>query len=174
MIDLAEEAEEAYQNVKDYLTGIFGELGNTMSDALVDAFRNGTDAAEAFGESVTEMLENIGAQMIYSTLFSQIIQDANDAMLDTMTNVSLTEEEKFNRYIAILDTMTSGILGQQDTYEGSDEEVQGTCGSERDRPVASGQRADGFGKGCCFGFTGQRGRTERTDDSRAGTHLFYQ
>jgi len=117
MIDLAEEAEEAYQNVKDYLTGIFGELGNTMSDALVDAFRNGTDAAEAFGESVTEMLENIGAQMIYSTLFSQIIQDANDAMLDTMTNVSLTEEEKFNRYIAILDTMTSGILGQQDTYE---------------------------------------------------------
>ena len=117
MIDLAEEAEEAYQNVKDYLTGIFGELGNTMSDALVDAFRNGTDAAEAFGESVTEMLENIGAQMIFSTLFSQIIQDANDAMLDTMTNVSLTEEEKFNRYIAILDTMTSGILGQQDTYE---------------------------------------------------------
>lgn len=117
MIDLAEEAEEAYQNVKDYLTGIFGELGNTMSDALVDAFRNGTDAAEAFGESVTEMLENLGAQMIFSTLFSQIIQDANDAMLDTMTNVSLTEEEKFNRYIAILDTMTSGILGQQDTYE---------------------------------------------------------
>lgn len=117
MIDLAEEAEEAYQNVKDYLTGIFGELGNTMSDALVDAFRNGTDAAEAFGESVTEMLENLGAQMIFSTLFGQIIQDANDAMLDTMTDVSLTEEEKFNRYVAILDTMTSGILGQQDTYK---------------------------------------------------------
>lgn len=116
MIDLSEEAEEAYQNVKDYLTGIFGELGNTLSDALVDAFRNGTDAAEAFGDSVTDMLENLGEQMIFSAMFSQIIQDANDAMMDTMTNVSLTEEEKFNKYISILDSMTSGILGQQDTY----------------------------------------------------------
>ena len=116
MIDLAEKAEEAYQSVKDYLTGIFGELGNTMSDALVDAFRNGTDAAEAFGNSVSQMLEKIGQQMIFSTMFSQIIQNANDAMLDTMTNVSLTEEQKFNQYIAILDQMTSGILGQQDTY----------------------------------------------------------
>lgn len=116
MIDLAEKAEEAYQSVKDYLTGIFGELGNTMSDALVDAFRNGTDAAEAFGNSVSQMLEKIGQQMIFSTMFGQIIQNANDAMLDTMTNVSLTEEQKFNQYIAILDQMTSGILGQQDTY----------------------------------------------------------
>ena len=116
MIDLAEKAKEAYQSVKDYLTGIFGELGNTMSDALVDAFRNGTDAAEAFGNSVLQMLEKIGQQMIFSTMFSQIIQNANDAMIDTMTNVSLTEEQKFNQYIAILDQMTSGILGQQDTY----------------------------------------------------------
>ncbi len=116
MIDLAEEAEEAYQNVKDYLTDIFGELGNTMSDALVDAFRNGTDAAEAFGDSVTDMLESLGEQMIFSTMFSNIIQEANDAMLDTMTNVSLTEEEKLNKYISILDSMTSGILGQQDNY----------------------------------------------------------
>lgn len=124
MIDLAEEAEEAYQNVKDYLTDIFGELGNTMSDALVDAFRNGTDAAEAFGDSVTDMLESLGEQMIFSTMFSNIIQEANDAMLDTMTNVSLTEEEKFNKYISILDSMTSGILGQQDNYNALIEKYQ--------------------------------------------------
>lgn len=116
MIDLYDEAEKAYQEVKDYLSGIFGDLGNTMTDALVDAFRNGTDAAEAFGESVGEMLENLGKQMIFSTLFSDIIKTANDKMLATMTNLSLTEEQKFNRYIEILDTMTSGILGQQDNY----------------------------------------------------------
>lgn len=116
MIDLYDEAEAAFQEVKDYLTGIFGDLGNTMSDALVDAFRNGTDAAEAFGESVSEMLENIGKQMIFSTLFSGIIQSANDQMLEVMTNQSLTEEQKFNQYISILDAMTDGILGQQDNY----------------------------------------------------------
>lgn len=116
MIDLYDQAEAAYTELKDYLTGIFGDLGNTMSDALVDAFKNGTDAAEAFGDSVAEMLESLGKQMIFSTLFSSIIQQANDKMLETMTNTSLTEEQKFNQYVSILDAMTDGILGQQDNY----------------------------------------------------------
>lgn len=124
MISLAEKADEAYNGVKDYLKGIFGELGNTMSDALVDAFRNGTDAAEAFGKSVSSMLEKIGAQMIYSTLFSGIVEKANNEMLATMTNLSLTEEQKFKQYVATLDTMTSGILSQQGTYNSLMEKYQ--------------------------------------------------
>lgn len=124
MIDLYDQAEAAFQEVKDYLTGIFGDLGNTMSDALCDAFKNGTDAAEAFGESVSEMLENLGKQMIFQTLFSGIIQEANDKMLEVMTNQSLTEEQKFNQYIAILDAMTDGILGQQDNYNDLMEKYQ--------------------------------------------------
>lgn len=124
MIDLYDQAEAAFQEVKDFLTGIFGDLGNTMSDALCDAFKNGTDAAEAFGESVSQMLESIGKKMIFQTLFSSIIQQANDQMLETMTNQSLTEEQKFQQYIAILDTMTDGILGQQDTYNDLMEKYQ--------------------------------------------------
>lgn len=124
MIDLYDQAEAAYQEVKDFLTGIFGDLGNTMSDALCDAFKNGTDAAEAFGETVSEMLESIGKKMIFQTLFSSIIQQANDQMLETMTNQSLTEEQKFQQYIAILDAMTDGILGQQDTYNDLMEKYQ--------------------------------------------------
>lgn len=124
MIDLYDQAEAAYHEVKDFLTGIFGDLGNTMSDALCDAFKNGTDAAEAFGETVSEMLESIGKKMIFQTLFSSIIQQANDQMLETMTNQSLTEEQKFQQYIAILDAMTDGILGQQDTYNDLMEKYQ--------------------------------------------------
>lgn len=124
MIDLYDQAEAAYQEVKDFLTGIFGDLGNTMSDALCDAFKNGTDAAEAFGETVSEMLESIGKKMIFQTLFSSIIQQANDQMLETMTNQSLTEEQKFQQYIAILDAMTDGILSQQDTYNDLMEKYQ--------------------------------------------------
>lgn len=124
MIDLYDQAEAAYQEVKDFLTGIFGDLGNTMSDALCDAFKNGTDAAEAFGETVSEMLESIGKKMIFQTLFSSIIQQTNDQMLETMTNQSLTEEQKFQQYIAILDAMTDGILGQQDTYNDLMEKYQ--------------------------------------------------
>ena len=116
MIDLSEKSEEAYKSLKDYMVGIFGDLGNTMSEALVDAFRNGSDAADEFGNAVGSMLEKIGEQIVFSAMFDTIIQEANDAMLATMSNVSLTEEQKFNQYISILDTMTSGILGQQDNY----------------------------------------------------------
>lgn len=116
MIDLSKQAEEALQAVKDYLTDIFGELGNTMSDALVDAFKNGTDAGEAFYKSVSSMLEKLAKEMIYTVTIAPYIEKAQEQMLDVMQNDSLTDEQKFNNYISILDGLTSGVLSQQDTY----------------------------------------------------------
>ena len=116
MIDLYDKTEEAAKQLKDYLSGIFGDLGNNMTDALVDAFKNGTDAGKAFGDSISNMLENIGKQMIFQTLFSGIIEDANNKMLDVMKNQSMSADSKFKNYVDILDTMTSQILGQQGTF----------------------------------------------------------
>lgn len=116
MIDLYDKAEDATKQLKDYLSGIFGDLGNNMSDALVDAFKNGTDAGKAFGDSISKMLENIGKQMIFQTLFSGIIEDANNKMLDVMKNQSMSADEKFKNYVDILDVMTTQILGQQGAF----------------------------------------------------------
>ncbi|MFQ9092830.1 MAG: hypothetical protein ACLR5K_13675 [Acutalibacteraceae bacterium] len=46
MVDDWETYEEALTAVRDYLQDIFGDLGRTLTDALVDAFENGTDAAD--------------------------------------------------------------------------------------------------------------------------------
>lgn len=116
MIDLYDKAEDATKQLKDYLSGIFGDLGKNMSDALVDAFKNGTDAGKAFGDSISKMLENIGKQMIFQTLFSGIIEDANNKMLDVMKNQSMSADEKFKNYVDILDVMTTQILGQQGAF----------------------------------------------------------
>lgn len=116
MIALYDKTEEAAKQLKDYLSGIFGDLGNNMTDALVDAFKNGTDAGKAFGDSISKMLENIGKKMIFQTLFSGIIEDANNKMLDVMKNQSMSADSKFKNYVDILDTMTSQILGQQGTF----------------------------------------------------------
>lgn len=116
MIDLSRQAEEAWQEVRDYFSGIFGDLGNTLSDALVDAFRNGTDAAEGFTSAVTGMLEDLAEQMIYTVTLAPYIEKAQNDMLEIMKNEDLTDAQKFNNYTRILDNMTSGILGQQDTY----------------------------------------------------------
>ncbi len=114
MIDLFDACEEAMQQVRDYLEGIFGELGSTMSDALVDAFRNGTDAAQAFTESVSKMLEDLAKQMIYSVTIAPIMEKAQEQMLEVMKNGDLTDAQKFEQYAAILAGMTSNALAQQE------------------------------------------------------------
>ena len=68
LIDLAKQQEEAFKEIRNYLTDIFGELGNTITNALVDAFRSGTDAGKAMVESVGRMLEKLGADMVYSAV----------------------------------------------------------------------------------------------------------
>lgn len=114
MIDLYEQYEEAMQEVRDYLSGIFGELGNTMSDALVDAFKNGSDAAEAFSKSVSEMLEDLAQQMIYSVTLAPIMEKAQEQMLEVMKNGNLSDDEKFARYAGILSNLTDEALSQQE------------------------------------------------------------
>lgn len=108
--------EEALDEVKSYLTDIFGELGGTMTDALVDAFANGTDAAKAFTDSVSDMLEKLAEDMIYSVTLAPIMEKAQEDMLNAMGDANLTDEEKFKRYVEILANMTGDAISQQDNF----------------------------------------------------------
>lgn len=116
IVDLYDQAEEAWDDVKDYLEGIFGDLGQTLTDALVDAFKNGTDAGEAFVDSLTGMLEKLAEQMIYTVTIAPYLQKAQDDMLDVMKRDDLTDDQKFDNYVRILDDMTDSALSQQGTF----------------------------------------------------------
>lgn len=114
-INLAEKQEEALSVMKDYLTDIFGELGGNLSDALTDAFRNGSDAAQEFEKSVVSMLENLAQQMAYSVTLAPIFEQASVKMLEVMKTEGLTPEEQFKRYTDIIaDTMNQGLAAQDD------------------------------------------------------------
>lgn len=106
--------QDAVTAVNEYLTDIFGELGSSMMDALVDAFENGTDAAQAFTDSVSDMLEKLATNMIYSVTLGPVFEKAQNEMLDIMNDESLTDEQKFNGYTDVLDGMISDALAQQD------------------------------------------------------------
>lgn len=116
IIDLYDQAEEAWESVKDYFEGVFGDLGQTLTDALVDAFRNGTDAGKAFVDSLTGMLEKLSEQMIYTVTIAPLLEKAQAEMLDVMKREDLTDEEKFGNYVRILDDMTDNALSQQGTF----------------------------------------------------------
>lgn len=115
IIDLYDQAEEAWESVKEYFEGVFGDLGQTLTDALVDAFKNGTDAGKAFADSLTGMLEKLAEQMIYTVTIAPLLEKAQEEMLDVMKREDLTDEEKFGNYVRILDEMTDNALSQQGT-----------------------------------------------------------
>lgn len=113
MIDLAQQAEDAYNQLNDYFTDIFGELGSSMSDALVDAFKNGTDAAQAFTDSVSDMLETLAKQMVYSVTLAPLMEKAQSQMLEVMQNTGLSDEQKFNKWTGILNNLVDDAVNQQ-------------------------------------------------------------
>lgn len=114
-INLAEKQEEALSVMKDYLTDIFGELGGNLSDALTDAFRNGSDAAQEFEKSVVSMLEGLAQQMAYSVTLAPLFEQASEKMLEVMKTQGLTPEEQFKQYTDIIaDTMDKGLAAQND------------------------------------------------------------
>lgn len=116
MSDYWKAYQDAVEKVRDYLTDIFGDLGSTLTDTLVDSWANGTDAATSYYESVSEMLENLGKQMIYSALFSDIFEKAQKKMLDVTQNADLSADEKFKEYIKLLGGMTDEVLGKQGDF----------------------------------------------------------
>lgn len=113
MIDLAEQAEEAFESLNDYMTDIFGDLGNNMSDALVDAFKNGTDAAEAFSQSVSDTLETMAQQMVYSVTLAPLLEEAQNEMMNVMKNTTLTDEQRFKQWTNILNGLVGDAVEQQ-------------------------------------------------------------
>ena len=66
-----EEMDAAKQEVTEIVSQLTGDLGNNIMDALVDAFKSGADSAEAFGDTVDKVLENMIKKLIFNAAFSQ-------------------------------------------------------------------------------------------------------
>ena len=114
MIDLAEQAEEAFESLNDYMTDIFGDLGSNMSNALVDAFKNGTDTAETFTQSVSDMLGTLAEQMIYSVTLAPLLEEAQNEMMEVMKDTNLTDEQRFKQWTNILNGLVDDAVAEQD------------------------------------------------------------
>ena len=115
LVDDWELYQDAIEATKDYLSGIFGDLGNTMTDALVDAFANGTNASESFKDSVSGMLSKLAKDMIYSIQLAPLFEEAQKQMLTVMENASgLSPEKQFEQYTNIIDSLVSNVEGKQD------------------------------------------------------------
>lgn len=115
MVDDWETYEEAIASVNDYLSGIFGELGDTLTENLVNAFENGTDAADSFVESVGQAMRKLAMDMVYSNTLGQVFEDAQ-RRFDEINRENLSDEDRFAKWSETMQQMVSDALGQQDDF----------------------------------------------------------
>lgn len=113
LVNNCETYEEAIKAVNDYLNEIFGELGNTLTDALVDSFEQGTNAADAFGEAAGNMLKNLAKQVLYTATIGPEIEKAQKKIDAINRDLSLSDEERYNALAGVVDTMLDDVLAQQ-------------------------------------------------------------
>lgn len=127
LVDNWQHYEDATAAVTDYLSGIFGNLGNEINDAIVNAFMNGTDAAEAFGKSATAMLENLIKQIGYTAYIAPILTDAM-TKVDALNRSGLSAEEYLEQLMGIVrDTMEAAereSANLAEFYERTDREAE--------------------------------------------------
>ena len=107
--------EEALEATTAYMQDIFGDLGASITDSLVDAFRNGTDAAIAMGDAVSGVIEQIATDLAHSAFIQPLLDEANkaiEALNERKGREGLTDEEYMSELIGITSNLMDESLAQ--------------------------------------------------------------
>jgi hypothetical protein len=72
---------EAREQIQGVVKDLVGSMGGEMRNALVQAFRDGEDAALAMGKTVEKVLEDMVAQIVFNKIFSDAFKQLEDEMV---------------------------------------------------------------------------------------------
>lgn len=161
-VDWNKQLQDAKNAIIDLTKSITGDLGDNLRNSLVNAFKDGSDAAKAFGANVGDVLENILSQMIFTKAFEPLLKElefglgllfsGDPAKLQEGLVTMLTE---FNKKAApLIGTVESGFSAAQaaagasgisifknDSGSGSTDQLSGSIKgvSEQTASVVAGQ-----------------------------------
>lgn len=109
--------QENLDAITGYLQDKFGQMGQTISDALIDAFKNGTDAAEAMGNAFTDIMEQIAKDMAYSSFIQPLLDEANDKIAElNKQRAGMSDDEYFEQLMAIGTALMGDAANAQEGY----------------------------------------------------------
>jgi tape measure domain-containing protein len=136
-----EQIKEAKEQIRSIISELAGQLGNTLRDNLVNAFKEGTDSAKAFGDSVSKVLEDVLSQIIFNQVFSKQfdqLQKEMEASFGAGGDGSWTDD--FGRFFGKADELTKlfndGLTSAQNTAKtfGLDIFAQTATSPTKDNP----------------------------------------
>ena len=81
--EIVAKAEEAEKQMRENFSSVAGDIGNQLSDALVEAFKNGDldSAIDSFHKKMTSTIEDILKQMVFSATFGAMFDELEDRMM---------------------------------------------------------------------------------------------
>lgn len=84
--EIRNKALEAEEQMRQTFSDLAGDIGGALSDALVEAFRNGDiySAVDKFHDSVTKTIENIIAQLVFSAHFKSMFDELEKRMFESI------------------------------------------------------------------------------------------
>lgn len=111
--------EEALDATRDYLSSIFGELGDTILDTMVNVADGTMSAADAMTtrlEALSDVVRNFAKNMIYAMTLGPILDKAQKEIEDIQLGEG-TEEEKYEKMLGVLSSALDDIEGAQADFE---------------------------------------------------------
>ncbi|WP_159467937.1 tape measure protein [Dyadobacter sp. 3J3] len=80
-ISYSDELDKSKTQILEGLSELTGMLGDSIRDALVGSFRDGTDAALAFGKAVGDVIADMASKLLFTSIFSQKFKDLEKSMV---------------------------------------------------------------------------------------------
>ena len=81
--EIKNKALEAEEQMRQTFSDLAGDIGTQLSDALVEAFRNGDlySAIDDFHKKMTDTIEDILEQLVFSATFGSMFDELEDRMM---------------------------------------------------------------------------------------------
>ncbi len=78
-----EQIRAAKEQIAEVVDTLAGSLGDNLRNALVDAFQSGEDAAVAMGDTISQVLQDVLAQMIFDQIFAEQFKKLQEQMTES-------------------------------------------------------------------------------------------
>lgn len=120
VIDLKNAYDENIAIIDELLASTFGSLGSDITDIIFDSVRNGTDAWEQFREVGSEIIDELGRQMIQELYVQTYLETFKERMRAAygLDSVEDTQKELAN----IMNDIYNGLEGVLDGASSAAEE----------------------------------------------------
>lgn len=111
-LDYTDEYEAALASMNEYLTSVFGELGNNMMTSITDNLDNEKAALDDLAGYVAKTMEKLMQDIAYSIFFADMFADLSKQVQDIYKDNSTSDEEKASLIQSTMAAFYNGVGDQ--------------------------------------------------------------